>query len=229
MKATTKKPHPKLIALQKKIGGKINAEDGELYYGPPGKEIFIHTIDGTKFILWSQQPLYTVKDGRARLARERTTRDSVGWYSATVAPADVEAAIKLALAESDPEFASESLLHHNCAQCLSDIEPGLTLYRKGRRTGIEFDVGGRRIDILAVDSTGSLVVIELKRPEAHDRVIGQLLRYMGWIRQNVAKPNQRVRGVIIARQFTRDLRLAASTHQDIQLKQYEVRITYKDA
>ena len=32
----------------------MNAEDGELYYGPPGKQIFIHTVDGTQFILWSQ-------------------------------------------------------------------------------------------------------------------------------------------------------------------------------
>ena len=229
MKTTAKKPHPNLVALQKRIGGTINAEDGELYYGPRGKEIFIHTIDGKQFVLWSQQPLYAIKDGRARVARERTTKDSIGWYSVTVASSDIEAAIAHAQLMSDPELASESILHHNCVRTLSDIEAGLTLYRKGHRTGVEFDVGGRRIDILAVDSSGSLVVIELKRPEAHDRVVGQLLRYIGWIRQNVARPNQRVRGIIIARQFTHDLRLAASAHPDIQLKQYEVKIIYRDA
>ena len=61
MKTKRKKIHPKLLQLQKSVGGKIDTEDGELYYGPPGKEIFIHTPDGTKFVLWSQRPLYTLR------------------------------------------------------------------------------------------------------------------------------------------------------------------------
>jgi hypothetical protein len=83
MKATSKKIHPKLLQLQKTVGGNIDAEDGELYYGPPGKQIFIHTPDGAKFVPWSQLPLYTVKDGRARLARQRIC-DGEPWYSLAV-------------------------------------------------------------------------------------------------------------------------------------------------
>lgn len=199
MKTTSKKVHPKLLQLQEKVGGTIDTEDGELYHGPPGKQIFIHTPDGLKFILWSKRPLYTVKDGRARLARERSGGDSAGWYSATVLGADVEDALKLARAKSDPEFAYESFLHHYCARHLSEIEDGLTLYQKGRVSGLEVSVSGRFIDVLAIDSTGALVVIELKRSLGHQEVLTQLLGYMAWVRKHLAKPSHRVRGIIIAR------------------------------
>ena len=228
MKTKRKKIHPKLLQLQKSVGGKIDAEDGELYYGPSGKEIFIHTPDGTKFVLWSQRPLYTVKDGRARLARQRIC-DGEPWYSATVSPADVQDALKLARSKSDPEFAYESFLHHYCARHLSEIEDGLTLYQKGRLSGLEVSVSGRFIDILAVDSSGALVVIELKRSRGHQEVMTQLLGYMGWVRKHLAKPSQRVRGIIIARQITEGLRLAASAHPDIKLKEYALSVVIKDA
>jgi RecB family endonuclease NucS len=73
---------------------------------------------------------------------------------------------------------------------------------------LEFPAGGRFIDILAVDNQGSCVVIELKLSRGYDRVIGQLLRYMAWVEQNMdsAKP---VRGIIVAKEITDDLKLAA--------------------
>jgi endonuclease len=40
------------------------------------------------------------------------------------------------------------------------IEPGLRLYDEEGMTGIEFPVGGRYIDILAIDQNGTYVVIE---------------------------------------------------------------------
>src|SRR5881396_753150 len=57
MKAQSSKPHPKLEQLKNKIGGMIE-EDGELYYGAPGKrQIFITTEDGKDFWLWGERPL----------------------------------------------------------------------------------------------------------------------------------------------------------------------------
>ena len=44
-------------------------------------------------------------------------------------------------------------------------------------------VGGKRIDILAVDSEGGLVVIELKTAE-DDRMLIQGLEYIDWINEN---------------------------------------------
>ena len=88
-------------------------------------------------------------------------------------------------------------------------------------TGIEFDVGGRRIDILAVDKEGALVVIELKVSKGYDRVIGHLLRYMGWVRRNM-DADKPVRGVIIASKITDDLLLATSAIPKVKLVEYEL-------
>ncbi len=85
------------------------------------------------------------------------------------------------------------------------------------------------IYVLAVDSTGALVVIELKRARGHQEVLTQLLGYMGWVRKHLAKSSQRVRGIIIARQITEELRLAASAHPGIKLKEYVLSVAIKDA
>lgn len=53
------------------------------------------------------------------------------------------------------------------------------------------------IDILAKDSKGSFVIFELKKGRKNDEVIGQILRYMGWVRKNLAKEGTGVRGVVI--------------------------------
>ena len=50
-----------------------------------------------------------------------------------------------------------------------------------------------RIDILARDrATGDFVVIELKRDQTDDEVIGQLSRYMGWATEHKAAPQQQL-------------------------------------
>jgi endonuclease len=100
------------------------------------------------------------------------------------------------------EFAYESDLRDFLARNLTLIEPGLELYQDDGITGVEFPAGGRFIDILAVDRDRNFVVIELKVSRVYDRVVGQVLRYMAWVRRNHAEDQQKVRGVIA----TRDLR-----------------------
>ena len=129
--------------------------------------------------------------------------------------------------ESSAEFAYEADLRNYLAKNLSIIEPGLKLYQDEGITGIEFDVGGRRIDFLAVDSKGALVVIELKVSRGYDRVVGQLMRYMAWIQKNQAEPGQQVRGVIVAREISEDLLLACSLLAGVRLYEYEMSLKLK--
>ena len=126
-----------------------------------------------------------------------------------------------------PEFAYERDLKNYLAKNLGIIEPGLRLYEDedGEINGIEFDVGGRRIDILAVDARNNLIVIELKVSRAYDRVVGQLLRYMAWIEQHQARDEQSVRGIIVAREINSDLLLATSRVPGVDLFEYELSIT----
>ena len=124
-------------------------------------------------------------------------------------------------------FAYESDLRDFLSQNLAIIESGLHLYEDEGISGVEFPVGGRFIDLLAIDKHNNYVVIELKVSKGYDRVIGQLLRYMAWIETNQAEPNQKVRGIIIAREISNDLHLAASKAPDIELFEYDLSVSLR--
>jgi len=79
----------------------------------------------------------------------------------------------------------------------------------------------------SVDKDNNYVVIELKVSRGYDRVVGQLLRYMAWIRKNHADAGQQVRGVIIAREISGDLLLACSEVPDITLYEYQLSVSLK--
>ncbi|MFM5241310.1 endonuclease NucS domain-containing protein [Aeromonas rivipollensis] len=85
-------------------------------------------------------------------------------------------------------------------------------------------MGGRFIDLLAVDGSGNYVVIELKVSKGYDRVVGQLLRYISWIKKNHAEPGQTVRGIIIAKQISEDLKLACSEVPSVSLYEYALSV-----
>jgi hypothetical protein len=129
--------------------------------------------------------------------------------------------------ESSAEFAYEKDLRNYLAKNLTKIEPGIKLYEEEGITGIEFPVGGRFIDILAVSAAGDFVVIELKVSRGYDRAVGQLMRYMAWIHKTLAEAGQKVRGVIVAREISEDLLLACSMLQDVKLFEYEMSVSLK--
>jgi len=129
--------------------------------------------------------------------------------------------------EEGKEFAYESDLKNFLSKNLNIIEKGLTLYEEEGITGIEYDAGGRFIDILAVDKNKNYVVIELKVSKRYDRVVGQILRYIGWIKSNLADKNQKVRGIIIARTISDDLKIACAETENIKLYEYNLSISLK--
>jgi hypothetical protein len=88
------------------------------------------------------------------------------------------------------------------------------------RDGVEFQTEVGNIDILCVDDTGAFVVFELKRGRSPDLAIGQLLRYMGWVKQTIGK-GQKVRGVIVAKTITEGLRYAITMIPEASLFEYE--------
>ncbi|HEX6707753.1 MAG TPA: endonuclease NucS domain-containing protein [Albitalea sp.] len=124
------------------------------------------------------------------------------------------------------EFLLERDLQRYLKENLVTIEPGLKLYVDPEGDeGFEFEAGGgRRIDLLAVDSQGGLVVLELKVSRGYDRVVGQLLRYMNWVRKELAEPGQRVRGFIICRTMTEDLLLACASISEVELFEYQLKV-----
>ena len=69
-------------------------------------------------------------------------------------------------------------------------------------------------------------IIELKRGKAEDRVVGQLLRYTGWFREEALRPKEGLRGVILAREASDKLRYAVSEipHAEVWTFDEELRI-----
>lgn len=89
------------------------------------------------------------------------------------------------------------------------------------------DIGS--IDILAIEEkTRTFVVIELKKGRTSDRVVGQILRYMGWVKENLCKNGQSVRGLIICREHDPKLTYALKMTNDIDVRYYSVSFKLKD-
>lgn len=118
------------------------------------------------------------------------------------------------------EFALESHLRDFLARDLEHIEAGLKLYQTGERNGIEFPVEGGRIDILAVDKEGKFVVIELKLSQGRNKVLGQLLYYMGWVDANLSSVP--CRGIVIASEISKELSTAVSRAPGVSLCRYKM-------
>lgn len=89
------------------------------------------------------------------------------------------------------------------------------------RDGKEFPTAVGPIDILAEDELG-LVVFELKLSRGPDRALGQLLRYMGWVKEHLAK-GRPVRGIIVANRMDKKIKYAVSVTVDIVLYEYELK------
>ena len=97
------------------------------------------------------------------------------------------------------------------------------LHTEDEESGAEYPTAVGEIDILARDKTnGDWVVIELKRGRESDKVVGQLLRYMGWIKKNKAGAGERVRGIIITSASDDRIKYAVSIVPDITFFTYRV-------
>lgn len=78
--------------------------------------------------------------------------------------------------------------------------------------GRQYETTVGPIDILSRDKkTGEYVVIELKKGRSADKVFGQLSRYMGWVKKNLAK-GASVRGIIVGSSIDDKLVAARDAH-----------------
>jgi hypothetical protein len=105
----------------------------------------------------------------------------------------------------------------------------------GKRIGRTLTFIGRQypttvgpIDLLGQDKkTGQYVVIELKRGRSADKVFGQLSRYMGWVKKNLAGGAD-VAGAIVAAKIDDKLRAARDAHHTkVDLVEFESKMSIK--
>jgi restriction system protein len=141
------------------------------------------------------------------------------------------------LRELSAEFALEKHLEDFIVTNFGSIFQGqLELHREEGVVGQQYPIVGSEgkqigyIDILAREpSTNAYVVIELKKGREADRVVGQTLRYMGWVSENLCQSGEDVKGLIICREVDERLEFALKMVRNmIQVKRYSVSFQLHD-
>jgi len=93
----------------------------------------------------------------------------------------------------------------------------------GEPVGQQYATDAGPIDVLAISKNKKrLLVVELKRGRATDVVVGQVLRYMGFIKEQIAEADQTVEGVIIALDDDQKMRWALLSVPSISFYRYEI-------
>jgi restriction system protein len=85
------------------------------------------------------------------------------------------------------------------------------------------------IDILAVEPMiNAFVVIELKKGRPSDEVVGQILRYMGWVKLNLCTKGQTVKGLVICHDPDPKLSYALEMTHNIDVRYYSVSFNLRE-
>lgn len=116
----------------------------------------------------------------------------------------------------------EDFLVQNWTQ--TDLGKEYDIYEEdGEKVGQQYPTDTGPLDILALKKDKSeLMVVELKKGRASDAVVGQVLRYMGYVAQELAEPGQIVRGVIIALEDDQRIRRALAVTPNIDFYRYQI-------
>jgi len=94
---------------------------------------------------------------------------------------------------------------------------------EGELVGQQYPSDTGPIDILAISKDKkTILVIELKKGRASDVVIGQVQRYMGYVKDELAENGQSVKGIIIAFEDDVKIQRALSVTQNIDFYVYKI-------
>jgi len=143
---------------------------------------------------------------------------------------DISTEINSDVESKDFAFALESQLRDFIAENLSLIDSNLSLFVSDDGiVGVEYRTEVGSIDILAQNKNDEFVVIELKLSRGADAALGQLQRYMGWVKKNLSEDSTPVYGIIIAKSISDKLKYAVSVAQNISLFEYIMRFDISKA
>lgn len=126
--------------------------------------------------------------------------------------------------ESVSEFALEKHLEEFLVRNWSQTELGqeFDIYEEdGELAGQQYQSDTGPMDILAISKDKkTLLVIELKKGRASDNVVGQIQRYMGYVKEELAEDDQDVSGVIIALEDDLKIKRALAVTSNIEFYRY---------
>lgn len=128
--------------------------------------------------------------------------------------------------EDPSAFAMETHLEEFLIQNWSQTELGKAydIYEEdGEAVGQQYATDTGPLDILAISKDKkTLLVVELKKGRASDAVVGQTLRYMGYVQEELADAAQTVRGAVIALEDDQRICRALALVPSIDFYRYQI-------
>lgn len=117
----------------------------------------------------------------------------------------------------------QKLMEKNFDAVFSDLN--LKLYEDNPdQNGFQYTTPVGKLDFLTVDKTnGDFVVVELKIGRVHDAALGQIQRYMGYVKEELAGDNN-VRGILLGEEMDDKTRYALIIAPSIEFKKYRLNI-----
>lgn len=128
--------------------------------------------------------------------------------------------------ENANEFALEKHLEDFLVKNWKQTELGkdYDIYEEdGELVGQQYPSDTGPIDILAISKDKkTILVVELKKGRVSDNVVGQIQRYMGYVLEELAEDNQKVKGIIIALEDDLRIKRALSVTNNIEFYRYQI-------
>jgi len=117
-------------------------------------------------------------------------------------------------------------------ECVDEDFEGFELYEDEEgNLGELYRIGVGEIDILYKNpEENKFLVVELKRTEeTSDDVVGQISRYIGWVKEEIAEDDEEVQGMIITQSASQRLKYAVIAMDDCLLKEFRLKFQFFDA
>ncbi len=130
--------------------------------------------------------------------------------------ASVEDPSAFALEEHLEDFLVKNWAH-------TELGKDYDIYEEDGEKAQQYQTDTGPLDILAISKDKKrLLVVELKKGRASDAVVGQTLRYMSFVQDELAEEGQTVQGVIIAHEDDQRIRRALTMTPNIVFYRYQV-------
>jgi restriction system protein len=115
----------------------------------------------------------------------------------------------------------EDFLVKNWAQ--TELGREYHIYEEDGEKAQQYQTDTGPLDILAISKDKKrLLIVELKKGRASDAVVGQTLRYMSFVQDELAEKDQTVHGIIIALEDDQRIRRALAMVSNIRFCRYQV-------
>jgi len=108
----------------------------------------------------------------------------------------------------------QTLIHKNFSRLFKDELKYFDEESQNEHNGQYITEDAGTMDFLCLDKENNFMVIELKR-RATDVTVGQLCRYMGWVKQTYCQDGREVRGLILADEKDKNLTYALNILSDV--------------